>query len=471
GGIGSILCALATSGCTAIADSVAHRLSQQQLGRIERDIAVFEGDVALFRECLKNRGGSCQGDVHSLLPLARTAGQEVRPLDSALAPELSQNVDQLDPDDPARDARDTLDHPVLDQIDGLYNQLTGLGATARSSQEDVVVPFTVKLDDVTGFVDQVGRTTLAGGWDALAERCDTVAPQARANAAAPGAKAEIDADHRQLLYIRTYLRAYFDNGKFVRVDFKTADLEARIEGYLKERVPLLCGSAQGSTECDQIVDGLKKDVFRGVAQDPQGQGYLFGNLGSVGFVSRNGRGFRFPGLQITLDPLGRQIVTVGTATKIDYTTVGSEVLRVLLAAIFDAHQGLPAVPNATGVDLGPGLEAENLPVFNPAVGNVDQNDFTAIVNVATRTEALAGTAVDRLIRGIGVFSLNNEALEQLLVTTIAVTAGHAAEKAAWCWYACNLDTDVHTAVKSEEARARQFAERELQEVKVRLRIE
>lgn len=467
-----LLAALAAGGCTSIANAVAKHLSQRQLAKLEQDVMVVEGDVALFRECLKTRGGTCAGGGNTPLPLARSAAPEIEPLDSALGNHLSTAVDTLDPDDPARAARDTLANPMLDQVDRLYNQLTGITpATSPNASNEAVIPFTVKIDDVTRFVDQVGQTTLSGGWDSLADHSMSSTSALQKRAASPEAQAEADQDRRQLVYIRAYLRAYFDNGKFVRLDFKTSDLEARIERYLQEHVPLLCGSAQGSAQCDQIVADLKKDVFKGVAQDSQGQGYLFGNLGTVGFVSRNGRGFRFPGVQITLDPFGKQIVSAGTVEKIDYTTIGSEVLRVLLAAIFDAHQGLPAVPNATGVALGEGREAFNLPVFNPAVGNVDEQDFAAILNVATRTEAITGTAVDRLIRGIGVLSLNNEAIEQLLTTTIAVTAGHAAEQATWCWYACNLDVEVKTAVKKEEARARQFVDRELQRVKVRLRIE
>ena len=60
--------------------------------------------------------------------------------------------------------------------------------------------------------------------------------------------------------------------------------------------------------------------------------------------------------------------------------------------------------------------------------------------------------MDRVIRGIGPFSLDNEALEQAIVQIIATTVRKAAEKATWCFFACGLDEQVDAAVDAAKKR-------------------
>jgi hypothetical protein len=58
-------------------------------------------------------------------------------------------------------------------------------------------------------------------------------------------------------------------------------------------------------------------------------------------------------------------------TELDFVVVGSDLIGVLLHAIFDAHDGLPAVSNATGVALGHALSV-NVP---GSAGHLSAEDF------------------------------------------------------------------------------------------------
>ena len=53
-------------------------------------------------------------------------------------------------------------------------------------------------------------------------------------------------------------------------------------------------------------------------------------------------------------------------------------------------------------------------------------------------EAAVSSAVGPAIRGAGWVGLNNEALARIIETIVAVTVRKVTEKAAWCWYACDL---------------------------------
>ncbi len=230
-------------------------------------------------------------------------------------------------------------------------------------------------------------------------------------------------------------------------------------------------------------------------------------VSSVGFVSRD-HTFRakLPALTITLDPTAARLATftdadtgqiltrasdfsdLGVATDTSGVRTGSstgeEVVRVFLEAIFDAHEGLPAIapanqPNArpTGLILGD----YSLPLFSTNLGNVSSRDLSLMTHtndqITTRTRAITG----RAIAGIGPFSLNNPALEAFIVEIIATTVRQATAKATWCWYACNLDVDLkkleadaktaaEDTAKAVEDQAKASLHREAEHVKLRLKL-
>ncbi len=157
------------------------------------------------------------------------------------------------------------------------------------------------------------------------------------------------------------------------------------------------------------------------------------------------------------------------------SAIGAEVVRVFLEAVFDAHEGLPGlapanVPAATGLSLG----ADGLPLFRAPMGHVDAGDLGTMsefnTRVATRVRAILG----RVVAGVGPLSLNNQALEDLIVELVTTSVRKAVEKGSWCWFACNLDQDLD-AVRDDAKAAAKDAEDALrgaaQRVGLRLRVE
>ena len=86
-----VFLAAGATGCTAIADRLATRLTDRALSKVEHEITVINGDIALYRQCLDSRGGTCQGDASAALP---QAGQ-VAPLRAGLSAPVAASVDAL----------------------------------------------------------------------------------------------------------------------------------------------------------------------------------------------------------------------------------------------------------------------------------------------------------------------------------------------------------------------------------------
>ena len=122
------------------------------------------------------------------------------------------------------------------------------------------------------------------------------------------------------------------------------------------------GRADDSTraaQCAELVDRWMADITKVVRTSDDGSSFVLMRMGTAGFVSRDGHSLRFPGLGARLLPDQSHLASLST---VDYTKVSSDLLRVTLAAIFDAHEGLPAVSNATGVSV----DIQPLEVFDPA---------------------------------------------------------------------------------------------------------
>ena len=156
----------------------------------------------------------------------------------------------------------------------------------------------------------------------------------------------------------------------------------------------------------------------------------------------------------------------GAAGKIDLTAIGTDLARILLEAIFDAHEGLPAVDHATGRELG----AAGLPLFEPSAASVSTADFNRMSEINQRSVIASGVILNRVIRGLGPFSLNNEPLEELIVTLITTSVKKAMAKATWCWYACHLEEDMEEVKHDLEGRLKKEAKRLAGEIGLDLKI-
>ncbi len=239
---------------------------------------------------------------------------------------------------------------------------------------------------------------------------------------------------------------------------------------------------------------------------------------STGFVSRDLTfGARLPTLQLTVDPdFGRfkatltdvdtdasaadankqltgksnfsnlGIVTQETSGVGTGGSIGAELVRVFFEALFDAHEGLPALSQtgtqATGLTLS---DQYKLPIFHDPTGNVSATDLQHITHVNTAVALQTRLVIGRVIAGIGPFNLDNQPLEDLITEIVTTSVRKATEKATWCWYACNLDADVeqlrkdagtaaHDAVKKAakdaEGKAKHWAHKEVEHAKVRFKV-
>ncbi|HMB54367.1 MAG TPA: hypothetical protein VKU40_13695, partial [Thermoanaerobaculia bacterium] len=446
-----------TTGCVSFAENVATRLAAKRGGEIERVVSVLHSDAEAYRDCLETRGGACPERVTASATAASADDEAAtpappRPLTttvpaSARASISSRYAEGSEAGEGAAAAMAVLDHPVQQRINGLFNQLRGCPQD-NEPQVEVSVP------QMSDYADKLSTAASLGGFDRLAES----AAAAPAKATASQEDRQQHAAHsRTAAYLAAYLRAYFENGRFVQLELDVDDLESRLRSSLAERYPSICGAASAASEqpagerqasgdfdpgevvtCDDLVADLRTELFRGVTTGADGN-YLFAKMSTDGYVSRDGESFRFPGVTVTFDPGGEHPVEV---SKVDFTRVGSDLVRVALEAIFDAHEGLPAVSDATGVTLdGAADGVAGLPVFAPT-GTVSAADFGAVNTLSTRTEATVGAVVGRAIRGGGPIALNNDALADLLTTAVAVTVAKAGEKASWCFYSCGLDEQV-----------------------------
>jgi hypothetical protein len=467
--LGLLIWGAGLSGCATIAEGVATRLVNRELEQVEKEIAVVKGDLALFRSCLRSQGGACPAGT----PPAATAA----PLQTRLTAPLAQSVEALGPDHPAQAANEVLAHPLLDKLGSLHASLTGAssgpatGVTKESTGSTGGAPesaltMSLSVEEVHDFTDRIGWATATGSWKALADHAEA----RRAERTASTSEAErraADREARRLAFLDAYLRAYFDNGRVVKVELQTADLEAKVNAYVKDRLPLFCGDSTQAQGCAQITADLREQILKGVAQDPANKSYVLLPLGATGFVTRDGQKIIFPGFQIGLDPAGAEPVSIA---KIDFGQVGTDLVRVFLQALFDADHGLPAVSTATGVSLGKQDAGFDLTVFNPAVGNVDEKEFQAIAALASQVEATVGSGVLRAVGGLGPFSLNNEALEHVVATLLAMVVRDAVERGAWCWYSCDLNGRIARAARHEKDRIEEGLRRDAERLRLRLKL-
>lgn len=482
-------------GCTSLVEGIATRLSEKELSRVEHDLQVLHAEVQAFRDCVEGSGGSCSG-----APLAATAtaaGQTspagtagLRPLTTKVPASVKSSIAQIDPSQPSRQGMEaavaTLEHPVQSQLNDMYNQLRGSSGTAASDGGTASVQ--LRVQDLQSYADTLYRATSTGGWQHLARHAQQRHGALKEQGAPEDQVAAAGRHARTAEYIQRYVEAYFENGRFFQVEVDVDDLEAKAESYLDRRLPLLCGggsggSGAGSTSggsgaggdpsaaagtrpatCDELADALKNELFTGVTTTPDGS-YVFTKIGRIGFVNRIGDQYAFPGVTAEADPAGQHPFAL---SHVDHLQVANQLLRVILVAIFDAHERLPAVSNATGADSKK-LAGGALPVFSPSRGMSSQ-DFQDVGTYFRQTDAATGAVLGRAIRGVGPFSLNNEALADLFTTAVSVTVAKAAEKAAWCWFSCGLAAEIDLGRQQAEKKTRSEIRKIAHEVKVKLSL-
>ncbi|MEM8962489.1 MAG: hypothetical protein AAGD38_13480 [Acidobacteriota bacterium] len=489
-------------GCANLAEDVAKHLLESDVRAIDQELTVFEGDWAMFRSCLKTRGGSCQGATATPLPQASSGGATVTPTRPGASMALASSVAKMPAGHPARNAHNVLTHAVVQQVAGLHDHFRGhedLSAPRVSmSRGDgkSTVNMNVSVRQVEDFQRQLASACADTGWEALDGHCSSMMQQSSAKD-----DADLVADCRKVAFIRRYFDAYFRAGRFVELDLDVSQAESQLDAKITAAVKK--ASSKLGPEVEQKAEQLATEINNELnkeldAAKTEVDGLL--HISRVGFVSRdNTFTARVPTLMVTIDPAAGRLLTVTdedtgqTLSRrskfanlgVDTDTsgvgtgdlIGAEIVRVFLEALFDAHEGLPAVapvnsPSATGLSV----PTYPLPRFNPSQGNVSAADFTNMTMLNTQVATQTRIVVGRIISGIGPFNLDNEALEDLITELVTTSVRKAAAKASWCWYACDLDSvlvdlgkDTEKAVddkaQSELDKARGWAEGEAHKVR------
>lgn len=290
----------------------------------------------------------------------------------------------------AQTAVQFLDHPVNAKINALYAQLADPDGGVAAG-----VSFT--LSETHDYLTLTQDMIVSNGLDALRTQASELLRK--------GGDAEVAKTEEQAGYLSTYLKAYFRNGKFASVKVSLDDLDAYAPG-LKQLPPA-------------IRDEIKKVLDKAT----------FGKIADEGFVSRTGTSRAFPPLNIAIDPTQRTKVSIG---EIDPVVVGADMIRVIIEALFDRHDRLPGVTNATG------LKVEKKPLNDikavKLMFDLDDDGFGKLDQIANSVDGGASSLAGQVVRGLNIAALNNEAIAKLLEALAGATARKVAEKGGWCYY-------------------------------------
>lgn len=412
------------SGCSYLVNPIAKNAATVQTYRLSLSV----NRTAAFQQCLNNLEGQCPAD----LPLSSFLNASSQTTNAVVLPLKSPTYDKddvgLSSDNAtvrqmtataANMAVDVLNHDVHQQLVSLFNYLRGGEVENIPSLLDAKadkITLTIPVEKIDSYQKRIEAVTLIGGWDALAAVSDTDPYRIARNE-----------------YLKTYFKAFFRDGKFFKATIDRTDLLERIVSKLKEEIP-------GLDDDDYI--GLAQNLFPEQGLDKQGAKYVFGRIGDTGLITRDGSKLTFPGLEVSTTLGSSEIET----PDIDYIAVGSDLIRVLLQANFDAALRVPAVSNATGRSgsIPEPLRLRNAGGTDEYSFNVNEEEFGDIKTRSTQIEGVVSAGTGRLIRGISLFSLNNEALATAIETAVGMAVRKPMEKTLWCWYECGLNEDKGT---------------------------
>lgn len=269
--------------------------------------------------------------------------------------------------------------------------------------------------------NKIAKISDSNGWAAYAEATklehDSLLNKALAATAAEkdAAVAEEKAAERDAFRadnLVKYFSAYFRGGKFATVQLSLSDLVSKF--------PFLAGYPLDVQK--QIEDALKKVDSK----------LKFGRVSDEGFVTRFGAKYAFPPIELQFTPASERFATI---SKLDYVAIGNDLIRVFIEALFDEVNRLPGVPEATGVKIG---RLKSFPDVINTYPHIRQDDFTCMNELANKVESGVTIVVSKVIRGFGLFSINNEAIETLVENVIGVTARKVSEKFTWCLCSCGF---------------------------------
>lgn len=422
--------------CSFFVHTVADPIAQRQVKRLK----LPNSRVEEFSACLQGAGGVCTkpaspisslmdsltGESTSVVTSRKLSTKTATPRTALVTPDgrripRSVAANNSDQDNvvlqagalAAEKARQVLNSPVQEKLNSIFNAARFVSAAAAEDrltnpQDPGVIVIDVREFDK--YMTMVEEATSADGWAALDRE---------------SAFSDTDAeDQIRRKYIAAYFKAYFRNGKFYSVKLNGDELRAKVVARLKDSVPGI--PKEGSTD---PYEALAEKLFSELKFDKNGQQFI-GKIAAQSFVTRGGQELKFPAVEAELFLASGK----AHATTVDYVAVGADLIRVLLHAVYDAHDRIPGINGATGYLVTPAL-AE----YDPLKSRVDADEFEQIETRAAQVEASTSGAVGRVIRGLGLVALNNEALATAIETAVGVAVRKHTEKVLWCWAACELN--------------------------------
>jgi hypothetical protein len=294
--------------------------------------------------------------------------------------------------------------PVRDKFDEIYNAMMDPYSNKT----------TIKMDKrkLTYYCKELAKITANNGWGDYEFAASLNYAHALKQQANPVEKERAKKDFITAALFERDFSAYFRNGEFASVSITLSNLIKRFPA-LQSYPP------EVKNEIEQALKKVEEKL-------------VFGRIGDAGFVTRFGAKFQFPPMGFKIDPAAESVVSF---SKVDYVEIGHDLIRVFLEALFDAASPLPAVSEATGV------QAEVLRPFKPDQAPyefISETDYTRMNEQANAVESGVSFTVSKVIRGMGVFSINNEAVETLIENIVGTIARKSFEKLNWCWYGCGF---------------------------------
>ena len=443
---------LGLTACSYIVNMTAKKAAEVQTRKFKLSVHRVEG----FAACLDTPGGMCPasrldtegatgfmtlaGNTSSAAVFSAAVDAPVPDLSVAADVATAQAANQVAADI----ARNVLKHDVQKQLDGIFNTVRGttpgrivsgddnslviFEATQNAGATDASMNLT--LESFQQYQEDIETATLLGGWDALA-----------AEASLFSATSTNQNQERRKAYIKHYFDAYFRDGKFIKATVDGSKLKQKIVERLEERIPGLNNSDY---------EAMARKLFPQYKFNAGETNYVFGRIDDSGFVTRGGQKIAFPAIEASF--------ALGSSDKeisdIDYVAVGSDLIRVLLHAIYDANMRLPAVEGATGLTA----PIDPLVLNDPSVTHVDEENFERVQTRASQVEGVVSAGTGRLVRGVSFLSLNNEALATAIETAVGLAVRKQIEKVVWCWYACRLDKPNANGVSIGDYAATSFGQ-------------
>jgi hypothetical protein len=333
-----------------------------------------------------------------------------------------------------RDASSALEAQRILQRNDAHNQLRGLAEFSAGNTPDGQQSLALDRSALSSYANSVQRAgssngflfaaagytyaLQAAGWPDIGPRNTTTENKKYFSLYRLLAEAS---------FLDIYLKSYFRNGKIVSVRFDSTDIRKKLVEKIEQQIPPAKPGEEDEREkmIGELADNLLESILGGKPQEDAFYN-LIGEIGETSFVTRGGTAYSFPGVTVDVNPLAENRVD---SNEIDYTVVGSDIVRVAIEAVGDSWSRLPAAANSTACKHG----------LLTCLQSGKQNDklFSDSNTIADKAEAIAGAATGRIIRGISWFSLNNEALAEIIETAVAVSVRKGTEKLAWCHYEKN----------------------------------